>query len=100
TDAYTSLSAALNHANTNLSIDSVLVAKGTYKPETVAGSETDDIFKTFFISRSGISVIGGYANGGGVRDVTRYSTMLNGNIGNLNDREDNVNNIMLVFGNE
>jgi len=67
-NAYTSLATAVNAATSGSNID---IAAGTYSPGNAATN-------TFSLS-TGISLFGGYADGGsGVRNVTANVTVLSG----------------------
>lgn len=88
-NAYTSLAEALKQAHNNLSIDSILVAQGTYIPEyatppTDAQTVLYDQDKTFYIVRDNIKVLGGYPTGGGTRNAELHTTTLSGRL-NAND---------------
>ncbi|KAI9438864.1 pectin lyase fold/virulence factor [Russula earlei] len=78
-------------------VDSILVAKGTYYP-TGAQSGTDRA-ASFVIRQSGaIKLYGGYATGGGTRNIKVYPTILSGDIGTANDNGDNSLHVMVIAG--
>ena len=77
--AYSDLQDALEKAHPG---DSILVAKGTYKP---AGSGGDVTAK--FLINIDITLLGGYPNGGGDRNPDMYETILSGDL-NGDDVED------------
>src|SRR5690606_15652899 len=91
TNAFTSLATAVHTANTNLTIDSILIAEGTYYPEKyLTGSLYQiDILKNFLITRDNLTILGGFATGGVAYDPSIYKTITSGNIGNPNDSTDN-----------
>ena len=71
-DAFTDLQDGLRRAGNG---DSVLVAQGIYYPASPDGTRD----ATFYV-RPGVSLIGGYAHGGGTRNVTTCTTILSGDI--------------------
>jgi predicted outer membrane repeat protein len=90
TSPLSSLSLALRFAHECTDIDSILVAKGTYTPDyyyyvrdsSEVGtmvSSNDEKSKTFHV-RPGLSVLGGYPTGGGVRDPDIHKTILSGQL--------------------
>lgn len=92
-NAYKELRDALPAAISCLSVDSVLVAAGNYKPT----SGTD---RTLFfgISRK-LKIYGGYAsNGSGIRDVVANPTYLDGNIGAGGSAADNSYHVIAIAG--
>ncbi len=89
TNAFTSLAAGIDSAWQNPSVDSILVAKGTYKPDSlpynmqsnkkgIQITSTDNQDKSFHI-RPGLALIGGYPSGGGNPDIVNNPTILSGN---------------------
>ncbi len=89
TNAYNSLSDALHYCWQNPLVDSVLVAKGTYQPRhrpydmqpNRTGVETtialQFVTDTVFHIRTGLTVIGGYPNGGvGLPNYALHRTIL------------------------
>ena len=78
-DAYKYLQDALDDADSG---DEIRVAEGTYKPskEVVEGDARSATFQL----ESGVSIYGGYPNGGGSRDPNLYDdTILSGDIGTV-----------------
>jgi len=98
TNAYTSLEDAVADAHNNLAIDTILVAQGTYFPETVAGTGGDLRDRTFLFTRDGLAVLGGYPSGGGARDIENNVTLLNGDLGVIDDNADNALHIVVAVG--
>jgi len=97
TNAYTSLSNALLHADTTLGVDTILVAEGTYKPEhKLQTVDTTERSNVFVISRSNLAVIGGYAAGGATYNPVQYKAIISGNVGNPNDSLDNSYQLMVI----
>lgn len=87
--AYGDLQLALSNANSN---DQIWVAAGTYKPsECVTCDENDRA--TYFNIPTGVQVYGGF---GGTetqleqRNPSNFTTVLSGDIGNINDDSDNA----------
>lgn len=95
-DAYTTLSMALQQANPNTSIDSILVARGTYYPTGIQSSTNVD--SAFTILRGGLKIYGGYPAGGGIRNLSANPTTLSGNIGNAATSNDNSSHVMVIVG--
>ncbi|NIP55437.1 MAG: hypothetical protein GWN94_24155, partial [Phycisphaerae bacterium] len=84
TDAYTDLKDALSGASSG---DEIWVAEGTYKPDDV----NDDRSISFELTE-GAGVYGGFAGtevSRQQRNWTVYTTILSGDIGTLNDMNDN-----------
>jgi hypothetical protein len=99
TNAYTSLSIALLHADTALSIDTIVVAEGTYYPEHhVQSTLTSERLKALLIRRSNLAVIGGYAAGGTTYNPNLYKAVVSGNIGNQQDSTDNSHKLLYIIG--
>jgi hypothetical protein len=73
-DAYSQLSVALIAAGADTSIHEILVAEGSYSP-AVKGLDS-----AFGISRGGLKVLGGYPSGGGIRDIARHPTLMEGKL--------------------
>ncbi|WP_158639653.1 choice-of-anchor Q domain-containing protein [Arachidicoccus ginsenosidivorans] len=96
--AFKTLSDALQGAVVDFTtVDSILVAKGTYYPTGQQNSIDRD--SSFLILRSGIKVYGGYPSGGvGTREAMVNPTILSGNIGNVNDPMDNSVHVLVVAG--
>jgi len=72
-------------------IDTILIAEGTYVPQT------DDPNYTLSISHQ-IHMQGGYSAGGGGRDFAFYPTVISGNINDVNSDLDNIQTILTVSG--
>jgi hypothetical protein len=70
-NAFTTLSAAINTLNSNMAIDSILVATGTYTP----GPDT-----AFILRHVHAVILGGYPSGGGSRDAAANPVFLNGEV--------------------
>ncbi|MFT3979493.1 MAG: choice-of-anchor Q domain-containing protein [Ferruginibacter sp.] len=94
--AFKTLTTALAYSQLCNNTDSILVAKGTYYPTGVQNNTDRD--RTFLINRGNIKIYGGYPSGGGIRNVTTYPTILNGNIGNANSVSDNSYHVMAIAG--
>ena len=84
---------ALKTANECSGIDSILVAKGIYRP--TKGTNRDS---TFAITRSGLKLYGGYPSGGGERDIKTNATVLSGDIGVKGTDADNSYHVMVIAG--
>src|SRR6056297_2150770 len=69
--------------------DNIYLAEGKYFTDAGAGQTSHDRESTFSIP-SGVSVYGGYANGGGSRDITGNETILSGSIGSAFIATDNA----------
>ena len=91
--AYQNLRQALAIASNCSAIDSILVAKGTYKPD--GGSNRDTAFA---LLRGGLKIYGGYPAGGGFRNVIANRTTLSGDIGTLNNNTDNSYHVLVIAG--
>lgn len=76
--AYKTLAYAVNQAHSNTAIDTILVAKGTYYPEYIAGNGTSNKNRSFTFTRDNLVILGGYASGGGTRNRDLYPTILSG----------------------
>lgn len=98
-NAYTSLSTALSVADTNLVVDTILVAGGTYHPEIELPTYTGDRYKCFQIKRSNLALIGGFDAATGTRDVTQFPTVLSGERGDTAVLTDNHYLLMAIVGN-
>jgi hypothetical protein len=97
TSALKTVSKALYTARQNTSVDSILVAKGTYYPTGVQNGTNRD--SSFVILRGKLKLYGGYPNGGGTRNIAGNPTYLSGDIGTLNDTTDNSYHVMVIAGN-
>ena len=93
-NAYTSLSTALQNANTG---DKIWVAAGTYTPTTCTSCTTLDRQQTFTIP-SGIEVLGGFPATGnpalGTRNWQTNLTILSGNIDNDGNTTNNAYSVI------
>ena len=97
-DALTDLQNALNHAtilntdgSTNNDVDEIWIAEGTYRPS--AELEPGDPRSASFSLVDGVALYGGFAGTEAVlseRRVSAYITTLSGDLGVLNDIEDNA----------
>lgn len=82
-DAYRSLKMALDSTSVYPNVDSILVAEGTYIPDSTNRSVS-------FEMKSGISILGGYASGGSTyRDWITNETILSGDINDTTLSSDN-----------
>ncbi len=78
--AYTDLQLALaDAAGSGGTVTEIRVAQGTYKPTT--GSDRTATFQLL----NGVSILGGFPNGGGARDPDTFATTLSGDIGTGSD---------------
>ena len=96
-NAYPYLSDALSAASADNSVTDILIAKGTYYP-TGTQSSTDRI-ATFYITRSGIHIKGGYPTGGGDQPIPPsldQGTILSGNIGDPAINTDNSYHVFCI----
>ena len=98
--AFPTLREATDLAWSDFSIKEIHVAKGTYYPTgEQSGTDRD---RTFGIGRIGLKVLGGFPTGGGIRDWVSNLTILSGEIGDPNTKEDNSRHVMVIariFGN-
>lgn len=81
TNAFRYLSDAAAAAQTSTTADTIFVAKGTYYPnglQSAVNTATRDT--AFLFTRSNLAVLGGYPNGGGVRDIAANPTTLSGRV--------------------
>jgi hypothetical protein len=100
--AFISLADALDVAHKTPTITTILVAEGNYKPTYQAYAMNankigvrridSDIKRSTFHIRAGLTVLGGYPSGGGVRDYINKQTVLRGDelFGNTGDTAYNV----------
>lgn len=96
-NAFKSLTNALNYANTNANVDTILIAEGVYKPESYLNpTYTVERSKAFLIKRSNLALVGGYSNGGATYDPNIHKTILSGNIGNQQSDTDNCYKLLVV----
>jgi hypothetical protein len=89
TDAFINLQSALALAASG---DTIYVAQGTYKP-TTGGSRT-----AAFRLETGVTLLGGYPNGGGTRDPVANVTTLSGDIGTEGSNGDNSYHVVIGSG--
>jgi streptogramin lyase len=94
--AYKTLSEALTYANTNVIIDSILIAKGTYYPTGLQNGTDRD--SAFVVLRGKLKIYGGYPKGGGNRDTVNNKVFLDGDIGAGSDNTDNSYHVMAIVG--
>ncbi|MCO5248596.1 MAG: right-handed parallel beta-helix repeat-containing protein [Chitinophagales bacterium] len=94
TTAYKTLKEAINVANTTYGGVTISVAKGTYYPTgQQSGTDRD---ATFLVTKEDIKILGGFASGGGYRDMKNNPTILSGDIGVSGLRTDNSYHIMTI----
>ena len=89
------LSDATSSVNENDAIKEIHIAKGTYYPTGDPSVVDRDL--SFEIRRNGIKLIGGYAPGGGSRDVNLNKTILSGDIGIKGDTTDNSYGVAVMM---
>src|SRR5690606_28768294 len=89
TDAYTSFHTALIVADSNLTVDTILIAGGTYAPEANLPGYTDLRSKSFWLKRSNLAIIGSYDASTGNRDLQNNPTILSAETGDTNVVTDN-----------
>ncbi len=96
--AFKTLSYALKVAHTACfsSLDSILIAKGTYYPTGIQTDTNRDA--TFLILRGRLKIYGGYPTGGGTRNITANPTILSGDINTANNNSDNSYHVMVITG--
>ncbi len=96
-NALTSLSYATNVAVKEfVSIDTILIAKGTYFPSNDTTTLRDT---TFFLTRSNLALIGGYPSGGStIRDWKSNPVILSGRAGPSANNSDNLFHVILALG--
>jgi len=99
-DAYLELSDALDGGCLEFG-DTILVAKGTYFPDTTGLSS--DYREAHFEMRDSLVILGGFSPEDGVdsiheRDWDLYESIVSGDIGTRNDTSDNVYNIFFHNG--
>lgn len=90
--AFKTISEALNVANQCTSVDSILIAQGTYYPGNPLAPISRDA--SFELWRP-MTLVGGYPSGGGIRDINANPVILSGDI-NSTDRNDNAVHIMRI----
>jgi len=92
--AFKTMSDAVKTAGRFSNIDSILVAKGTYYPTgSQSGTARDS---AFVIVRGGLKMYGGYASGGGTRNIHQYPTYLDGDINIAGNSADNSYHVMVI----
>ena len=91
--AFKYLGDALQTANVCPSVDSILIAAGTYYPPGNLNSLVS-IDTTFEVARP-VKILGGYPSGGGTRNPLQYPVILNGSINTQQDTG-NVRHIMII----
>jgi|GEM_PF-5913899 len=84
-NAYTALQSALTAAEIG---DEIHVAEGTYRPSSQVGG-TGARYATFQM-KNGVTILGGFPDGGGVREPATYVSILSGDIGTVGNNSDNV----------
>ncbi|SDD50324.1 hypothetical protein SAMN04487996_101183 [Dyadobacter soli] len=95
--AYKTLAKALDAAASDLSVDAIYLAQGTYYPTSDASGT--DREATFAILRGGLTIRGGYPTGGGATsDPGANPTTLSGDIGTADDASDNSYHVMVIAG--
>lgn len=82
-DAFIDLQVALDSARA-CGADTILVAAGTYYPDR-STNNSDSTFRLI----DGVVMLGGFPNGGGIRDFTLHPTVLSGDIGTPSVVSDN-----------
>ena len=68
------------------------MAAGTYYPDQGMGESNNDRNSTFLVS-GGVTIMGGYPAGGGIRDIDMHTTILSGDL-EQNDINSDGNNII------
>ncbi len=94
--AFQNLTTALNIANSGTGNYTIHIAQGTYLPTSVGGNIATSRDSSFAIFRKGISILGGYPAGGGVRNSKQYVTRLSGNIGTVGVNTDNLYHVLIL----
>ncbi|WP_158643887.1 right-handed parallel beta-helix repeat-containing protein [Pseudobacter ginsenosidimutans] len=90
--AFKTLKEAFDVLNSCATINTIMVAEGTYYP-----TSTNDRDAAFLIpARGNVKIYGGYASGGGARDFNTYKTILSGDIGAASNIADNSYHIMVL----
>lgn len=83
------LSSALAKAK-GCGVDTILVAQGYYLPTQEVNPSRNATFEI----HNGLVLIGGYPSGGGPRDIVENLTILSGNIGDANSKNDNAYHVL------
>ena len=95
-NAYTDLQAAIDAQSASIEI---WVATGTYYPTQGFGSDVRE--KTFYISKDGLPIYGGFVGTETTlsqRNPTTNTTILSGDLGTLNDNTDNSYHVIHFDG--
>ncbi len=95
--AFKTLNAALIKANNDSTICIINVAKGTYYPTKKSGEIANSRDSSFRILRNGIQLNGGYASGGGSRNISGNLTILSGDIGIEASDADNCYHVLTII---
>ena len=80
-NAYIFLQDGLGAASAN---DTIHIAEGTHYPDEGTGQSDDSLLSTFDIP-AGVTLLGGYREGGSTRDSTQFITILTGDIDKNDD---------------
>jgi len=95
--ALKTLSDALKEAKNCTTVDTILVAKGTYYSTGVQSGTNRDT--TFLIpARGGLKVYGGYNSSTGERDIAANATILDGDIGTPGNYADDNHHVLVISG--
>jgi hypothetical protein len=77
-NAFVHLQDAIGDAEANMG-DTIHIAEGVYYPDLGIEQSDDDRYSTFWLLDD-TTLLGGYANGGGLRDWRSYPTILSGDL--------------------
>ncbi len=94
-DAFPELQPALDAATSDVAVEMIFVAEGTYRPEDLGPEDS------FFSLPADVRLYGGFPAGGGsfeLRDPERYHSVLSGDIGIPGDDSDNAGVVLWVKG--
>jgi gliding motility-associated-like protein len=95
--ALKTLSDALKEAKNCTTVDTILVAKGTYYSTGIQSGTNRDT--TFLIpARGGLKVYGGYNSSTGNRDIAANTTILDGDIGTPGNYADDNHHVVVIAG--
>ncbi|HRI27439.1 MAG TPA: right-handed parallel beta-helix repeat-containing protein [Chitinophagales bacterium] len=102
--ALNNLSDAIELAYYSPWVTTIYVAEGIYKPEkkpfqSFGEINTNDPRDVCFHLPNGLKLQGGYPTGGGTRDIAAHPTILCGDIGILDNPDDNAYHVVLAKGN-
>lgn len=97
-NAYNSLHTALSIADTTLTVDTILIAGGTYTPEADLPGYADGRSKSFTLKRNNLAIIGSYDASTGNRDLQNSPTILSAETGDTNIVTDNYRIIFYISG--